>query len=190
MRKWRLKAMFGNGIKTMALGPMTTWCLNQGAMNVAIFLDDVNQFNGPIMFFPGSQKRRVLKAGHDLTTTSYPLWTIDNQLIRQLGERAGGREGWIVSLQGPGGSMILFHGFLVHSSTSNFSPWNRFSVYLSLIAVSNHIRRFKGPEYISHRDFTPMIVCFQIIRWNYLGGMVCPILPGKPLRKRFWLESN
>ena len=63
------------------------------AMNVAIFLDDVNQFNGPIMFFPGSQKRRVLKAGHDLTTTSYPLWTIDNQLIRQLGERAGGREG-------------------------------------------------------------------------------------------------
>jgi ectoine hydroxylase len=28
------------------------------------------------------------------------------------------------------------------------------SVYLSLCAVSNHIRRFKRPEYIAHRDFT------------------------------------
>ncbi len=126
------------------------------AMNVAIFLDDVNQYNGPLMFIPGSHKRGVLKAGHDLTTTSYPLWTIDNQLIRQLVERAGGREGGIVSPQGPAGSMILFHGCLVHSSTSNLSPWNRVSVYLSLCAVSNHIRRFKRPEYIAHRDFTPI----------------------------------
>jgi len=29
-------------------------------------------------------------------------------------------------------------------------------VYLSLCAVSNHIRRFKRPEYIAHRDFTPI----------------------------------
>jgi ectoine hydroxylase len=29
-------------------------------------------------------------------------------------------------------------------------------VYLSLCAVSNHIRRFKRPGYIAHRDFTPI----------------------------------
>ena len=51
--------------------------------------------------------------------------------------------------------MIMFHSCLVHASTSNLSPWNRVSVYLSLCAVSNHIRRFKRPEYIAHRDFTP-----------------------------------
>jgi ectoine hydroxylase len=28
------------------------------------------------------------------------------------------------------------------------------AVYLSLCAVSNHIRRFKRPGYIAHRDFT------------------------------------
>ena len=33
---------------------------------------------------------------------------------------------------------------------------NRVAVYLSLCAVSNHIRRFKRPEYIAHRDFTPI----------------------------------
>ncbi len=137
------------------------------AMNVAIFLDDVNEFNGPLMFIPGSHKKGVVDAKHDLTTTSYPLWTVNNELIAQLVERAGGKGsydadgkpvggGGIVSPKGPAGSMILFHSCLVHASTSNLSPWNRVSVYLSLCAVSNHIRRFKRPEYIAHRDFTPI----------------------------------
>jgi ectoine hydroxylase len=126
------------------------------AMNVAIFLDDVNEFNGPLMFIPGSHKRGVIDAKHDLTTTSYPLWTVDNDLIAKLVERAGGKRSGIVSPQGPAGSMILFHSCLVHASTSNLSPWNRVSVYLSLCAVSNHIRRHKRPEYIAHRDFTPI----------------------------------
>ena len=126
------------------------------AMNVAIFLDDVNEYNGPLMFIPGSHKKGVVDAKHDLTTTSYPLWTVDNDLIRQLVDRAGGKDGGIVSPKGPAGSMILFHSCLVHASTSNLSPWNRVSVYLSLCAVSNHIRRFKRPEFIAHRDFTPI----------------------------------
>jgi ectoine hydroxylase len=126
------------------------------AMNVAIFLDDVNEYNGPLMFIPGSHKKGVVEAKHDLTTTSYPLWTVDDQLIAQLVERAGGKNGGIVSPKGPAGSMILFHSCLLHASSSNLSPWNRVSVYLSLCAVSNHIRRFKRPEYIAHRDFAPI----------------------------------
>ena len=31
-------------------------------MNVAIFLDDVNEFNGPLMFIPGSHKQGVVDA--------------------------------------------------------------------------------------------------------------------------------
>jgi ectoine hydroxylase len=121
------------------------------AMNVAIFLAEVNEFNGPLMFIPGSHKLGVLDARHDLATTSYPLWTIEHDTIRKLVERGG-----IVAPKGPAGSMILFHSCLVHASTSNLSPWDRVSVYLSLCAVSNHIRRFKRPEYIAHRDFTPI----------------------------------
>ena len=121
------------------------------AMNVAIFLDDVNEFNGPLMFIPGSHRLGVLDAQHDTSTTSYPLWTIDRETIAKLVGRGG-----IVAPKGPSGSMILFHSCLVHASTSNLSPWNRVAVYLSLCAVSNHIRRFKRPEYIAHRDFTPL----------------------------------
>ncbi len=130
------------------------------AMNVAIFLDEVNEFNGPLMFIPGSHKLGVLEAGHDVTTTSYPLWTINHDTIAQLVKNGGGlaTDGnrGIVAPKGPAGSMILFHSCLVHASTSNLSPWNRVSVYLSLCAVSNHIRRFKRPGYIAHRDFTPI----------------------------------
>ncbi|MDQ0590310.1 phytanoyl-CoA dioxygenase family protein [Variovorax paradoxus] len=136
------------------------------AMNVAIFLDEVTEHNGPLMFIPGSHRKGVVDAKHDLTTTSYPLWTVDNELIAQLVDRAGGKGhydaagrhvgGGIVSPKGPAGSMILFHSCLVHASGSNLSPFNRVAVYLSLCAVSNHIRRHKRPEYIAHRNFTPI----------------------------------
>ena len=122
------------------------------AMNVAIFLDEVNEFNAPLMFIPGSHKLGVVDAEHDVATTSYPLWTIDHETIDRLVARGG-----IVAPKGPPGSMILFHSCLVHASTANLSPWNRVSVYLSLCAVSNHIRRFKRPEYIAHRDFAPLV---------------------------------
>ena len=126
------------------------------AMNIAVFLDDVNEFNGPLLFIPGSHKTGVIAASHDLTTTSYPLWTISNGFIAQLVERAGGRNGGIVAPTGPAGSLLMFHSCLVHASNSNLSPWNRVAVYLSLCAVANHIRRFKRPAYIAHRDFTPI----------------------------------
>jgi ectoine hydroxylase len=121
------------------------------AMNVAIFLDEVNEFNGPLILIPGSHRLGVIEADHDTSTTSYPLWTINHDTIRKLVERGG-----IVAPKGLPGSMILFHSCLVHASTSNLSPWNRVSVYLSLCAVSNHIRRFKRPGYIAHRDFAPL----------------------------------
>ena len=52
--------------------------------------------------------------------------------------------------------MLMFHGCLVHGSPSNMSPWNRVIVYLSLCAVSNHIRKAKRPPWIAHRNFTPV----------------------------------
>lgn len=148
------------------------------AMNVAIFLDDVNAYNGPLMFIPGSHRKGVVPAGHDLTTTSYPLWTLDHALVAQLVERAGGKEGGIVSPLGPAGSMILFHSCLVHASSSNLSPWNRVAVYLSLCAVSNHIRRHQRPEYIAHRRFDPIeclpddcLLCESPVELPWRNGM-------------------
>ena len=65
-------------------------------------------------------------------------------------------EGGIVAPTGPPGDVVLFHGNLVHASPPNISPWRRAIVYLSLCEVNNHIRRFKRPEFIAHRDFAPI----------------------------------
>jgi ectoine hydroxylase len=121
------------------------------AMNIAVFLDEVTAANGPLLFIPGSHRDGAYEAGHDLATTSYPLWTLDRATVTALAERGG-----IVAPVGPPGSMLMFHGCLVHASPPNISPFGRVIVYLSLCRVDNHIREFNRAEWIAHRDFTPI----------------------------------
>jgi len=119
------------------------------ALNVALFLDPVTACNGPLMFIPRSHRQGKLDAGHDVTTTSYPLWTLDHATVARLAE-----EGGMVAPTGPAGTVLLFDCNLVHASPSNISPWNRTIVYISACHVDNHIRQFQRPEWIAHRDFT------------------------------------
>jgi ectoine hydroxylase len=121
------------------------------AFNIALFLAEANEFNGPLMFIPGSHKTGAIKSGWDTTTTSYPLWTIDNRTIGELVARGG-----IVAPKGPAGSVLLFHSCLVHASGSNLTPWSRWIVYLSLNRCDNAIRRFHRPAWIANRDFAPL----------------------------------
>ena len=133
-----------------------TWARDDGmpqprAMNIAIFLDEVMPINGPLMLVPRSQLAGDLKASHDLETTSYPLWTLDEETVTRLV-----KEGGIVAPTGKAGGMLMFHGNLVHGSAGNITPYPRKIVYLTLNAVSNYIRTPTRPEYIAHRDFTPI----------------------------------
>ncbi len=133
-----------------------TWKRDDGmpeprAMNIAVFLDDVTAANGPLLFIPGSHKTGVIDAGHDLETTSYPLWTLDNEKVLELAERGG-----CVAPTGAAGSMLMFSSLLVHASPPNISPFGRSIVYLSLCHVDNHIQKFNREEWIAHRDFTPI----------------------------------
>ena len=59
------------------------------AMNIAVFLDEVTEFNGPLYLIPRSHKQGVIDAGHDTLTTSYPLWTLDKERIRHLANEGG-----------------------------------------------------------------------------------------------------
>jgi len=121
------------------------------AMNIAVFLDDVTAANGPLLFIPGSHKRGVVAAGHDLETTSYPLWTLDRKTVTELAELGG-----CVAPTGSAGGVLVFSSLLVHASPPNISPFGRTIVYLSLCHVDNHIRAFNREEWIAHRDFTPI----------------------------------
>ncbi len=138
-----------------------TWARDDGmpqprAMNIAVFLDEVLPVNGPLMFIPKSHKYGTLAAARDTSTTSYPLWTLDNETVTRLVAEAGPEGHGIVAPTGKPGSVIMFHGNLVHASPPNITPYPRKIVYLTLCAVSNHITKFNRAEWIAHRDFTPL----------------------------------
>ncbi len=133
-----------------------TWARDDGmpeprAMNIALFLDEVTHINGPLMIVPRSHTQGVLRAGHDLKTTSYPLWTLDNDTVTKLVN-----EGGIETPIGKPGGVLMFHGNIVHGSAGNITPFSRRIVYLTLNAVSNHIRKPTRAEWIAHQDFTPI----------------------------------
>src|SRR3546814_9571763 len=65
-------------------------------------------------------------------------------------------EGGLVMPTGKPGTVLMFHGNLVHGSAGNITPYPRKIVYLTLCAVSNHIRKPTRPEWIAHQDFTPI----------------------------------
>ena len=136
-----------------------TWARDDGmpeprAMNIAIFLDEVFPYNGALMLIPRSHNDGVLAAGHDTSTTSYPLWTLDEPTVQRLYDKGG-----LVVPTGKAGGMLMFHGNLVHGSAGNITPLPRKIVYLTLNAVSNYIRKPTRAEWIAHQDFTPIVPC-------------------------------
>lgn len=136
-----------------------TWARDDGmpeprAMNISVFLDEVYTFNGPLMLIPKSHKHGVLDAGHDTSTTSYPLWTLSEDAVTKLVD-----EGGLIVPTGKPGGVIMFHGNLVHGSAGNITPYPRKIVYLTLNAVSNYIRTPTREDWIAHQDFTPIESC-------------------------------
>jgi ectoine hydroxylase len=136
-----------------------TWARDDGmpeprAMNIAVFVDEVMPINGPLMLVPKSHQQGVFAAGHDKATTSYPLWTLDKDVVTKLV-----KEGGIVAPTGKPGGLLMFHGNLVHGSAGNITPYPRKIVYLTLNAVSNYIRKPTRAEFIAHQDFTPIQAC-------------------------------
>ena len=89
-----------------------TWQRDDGmpdarAMNIAVFLDEVMPINGPLLLIPKSHKQGVFAAGHDKSTTSYPLWTLDKDTVTRLAAEAEGTDGvGIVAPTGRPGSVL------------------------------------------------------------------------------------
>lgn len=141
-----------------------TWYEDDGMprpdiINAALFLDDVTEFNGPMMFIPGSHKAGRREAtrtfdripdygrlAEDAVGSPYRRETIDAMI-----EAHG-----LVAPKGPAGSVVFFHGCTVHGSGPNMSPWNRTMVFASPNRTDNWIRRPTRPDFLALQDFTPV----------------------------------
>jgi ectoine hydroxylase len=134
-------------------------------LTVAVFLDEVTEFNGPLLFVPGSQRHGVIEPrGRRSSGSMEPSWKADvaaalsytveqDELAGMVAERG------IVAPKGPAGSVLFFDGNVVHGSAPNMSPHDRVLALVTYNAVSNAPppRENPRPEFLCSRDFTPVV---------------------------------
>jgi ectoine hydroxylase len=121
------------------------------ALNLHVLLDEVTEFNGPLWFIPGSHKGGPAPAELDTTTTSYPLWCVDNDTVAAFADEHG-----IVSAKGPAGTALIFGDRLLHGSPPNMSPWNRRIYSLIVNPIANAYTKQSRPEHQHHRSLSPV----------------------------------
>lgn len=136
-------------------------------VNVAVFLDDVTEFNGPLTFVPGSQHEGLL-AGKEIdgmpvgyedapdwvaTLTATEKVQIDREVIRRLALEKG-----LVAPKGTAGSAMFFHSNVLHASAPNMSPFDRRVLLLVYNGVHNPPTNDTSPrpEFLADRDNTPL----------------------------------
>ncbi|MQS10732.1 phytanoyl-CoA dioxygenase [Streptomyces kaniharaensis] len=115
-------------------------------LNVAVFLDEVTEFNGPLTFVPGTHTAGLLASvdaqGMPLGYEDAPAWVatltadekfrVRHSVIEELARAHG-----MVSPKGPAGSVLLFHPNILHSSAANISPFGRAMLMFVYNSVTN-----------------------------------------------------
>jgi ectoine hydroxylase len=141
-----------------------TWHVEDGmprmkAISVSIGLDETSEFNGPLMFVPGSHRKFVSCAKSDrqaTESTDAPAAGLPSQdTVTRLVEEGGG----LTMPKGPAGSLLLFDSNILHGSAGNISPYPRTNLFIAYNRTDNAlVEPFGGlparPERLARRDAT------------------------------------
>lgn len=141
---------------------------NPQLVTIAIFLDEVTEFNGPLLFVPGSHRVGVIEPPRTGSVPEgyegSPDWiaNLTADLKYSVGkESLAGlvRKGGLASPKGSAGSALFFHCNTVHGSAPNMSPFDRKIVLVTYNRVDNTPRFMEKqrPEFLVCRDFTPIV---------------------------------
>ena len=137
------------------------------AINVALFLDDVNEFNGPLFFVNGSHRYGMLDCpplvGNPEGYEAEPQWvsnltaTIKYALDRNTVSRLALEHG-LSAPRGPAGTVLLFDSAVVHASPANISPFTRRMVVFTYNRVDNAPPETKRqrPTFLVSSDCRPL----------------------------------
>jgi hypothetical protein len=138
-------------------------------INVVLFLDQVNEFNGPLCLIPSSHQYGTLseevraeldngyadKSDWSVNFSADLRFTVRNSVVARLVSEKG-----IVAPKGPIGSLLFFHSNLVHGSAPNISPYKRnliITTYNSVENIPQQLVDIKArPEFLVSRDYAPL----------------------------------
>lgn len=122
------------------------------AVNVLVFLEEVTEFNGPLMFIPGSHEVAPRVTSLDTEKTSYPARWTTTDLVETEARSHG-----IAAPKGPPGSVVFAHTNILHGSGPNMSPWGRAMMSLTLNSVENRHAGSRRPDWVVLSDFSPVV---------------------------------
>ncbi|WP_405734872.1 phytanoyl-CoA dioxygenase family protein [Streptomyces sp. NBC_01537] len=129
-------------------------------VNVVVFLDDVNEANGPIAFVAGSHTDGLVRDGRsDRWRSNQHLDPDDIALSPQELEALIERHE-LVTPTGAAGTATFFHPEIVHGSSPNLSPSSRRVAIATYNDVHNLPRPTGEPrsEYLVCRDTRPLAI--------------------------------
>ncbi|MBR9973473.1 ectoine hydroxylase [Magnetospirillum sulfuroxidans] len=142
-----------------------TWHVEDGVprmrmISCSVALTENNEFNGPLMVSPGSQRHYVCCVGDTpqdhfrQSLAAQELGVPDPDALRWLVDRYG-----LIQAKGAAGSVLLFDCNVMHGSNGNISPFPRSNVFFVYNSVENIPQEpFSGhsprPEFLGSRDFT------------------------------------
>lgn len=158
-----------HGRKNFWHSDFETWHVEDGmprmrAASCLVMLTECNEFNGPLMFIPGSHTQYVSCIGETPEDNYKHLLKkqecgiADPVALSFLAERGG-----IQSMKGPAGSVVFFDCNTMHGANSNISPYPRASLFFVYNSVENTLENPRGslkprPEFIATRqDFSPIV---------------------------------
>ncbi|MBP5974478.1 phytanoyl-CoA dioxygenase family protein [Brasilonema sp. CT11] len=134
-------------------------------VNISIFLDEVNHFNGPLYLIPGSHKEGMVDveaqipnsgdkdADWQANVSANLKYCLNQTNVAQMVEKGG-----MVAPVGPRGSVLFFHGNVAHASVPNISPYDRRIIIITYNSIKN-IPISKGkprPEFLVCQDYVPL----------------------------------
>ncbi|MGR8948038.1 MAG: phytanoyl-CoA dioxygenase family protein [Gammaproteobacteria bacterium] len=122
--------------------------LKPDALSFGIFLDEVTEYNGPIVYIPGSHRDGLLDYEVSEVPGTTPIPSLSNELVTSLVNRGG-----LVSPKGNPGSVTLFHCCTAHASGNNVSPYPRRLIYVSYNRLDNAITKPTRAEHFAAREF-------------------------------------
>ncbi|MFE2165137.1 phytanoyl-CoA dioxygenase family protein [Streptomyces sp. NPDC059447] len=129
-------------------------------VNVAVFLDDVDEFNGPVIFLPGSHRSGLINDSRKDAAKSAQHLDPDDIALTEEQMAALVAERGMVSPKGRAGSIVLFSPEIVHGSAPNMSPFPRRLLIMTYNDTAN-LPSWPGeprPEYVVCRDTEPLRV--------------------------------